>query len=283
MRILLTGAGGQLGWDLREALNAHELHAFDHQGLDVADRGAVLAAAGRIKPEWIINAAAYNEVDGAEEEEARAFAVNGAGPGFLAEGARQVQARLLHVSTDYVFDGRKGGAYTEDDVPYPLSVYGRSKLEGERRVLASGVPGCILRTAWLYGRHGKNFVKAIRAAVPRGGPLRVVADQFGSPTATADLAVAIVALIETRAHGIFHVVNSGACSRYEFARAIVRGSVEVVPIRSADAGRRAPRPANSSLRSVRWISTGLASLRPWESALSAFLDTLGDISTLGES
>jgi dTDP-4-dehydrorhamnose reductase len=283
MRVLLTGAGGQLGWDLREALNAHELHAFDHQGLDVADREAVLAAAGRIKPEWIINAAAYNEVDGAEEEEARAFAVNGAGPGYLAEAAAQVKARLLQVSTDYVFDGRKGEAYTEDDVPHPLSVYGRSKLEGERRVLASGVPACILRTAWLYGRHGKNFVKAILAAVPRGRPLRVVADQVGSPTATADLAGTIGALIETRVEGLFHVVNAGACSRYEFARAIVQGSVEVVPISSAEAGRRASRPANSSLRSVRWVGTGLASLRPWESALSAFLDTVGDISTLRET
>jgi dTDP-4-dehydrorhamnose reductase len=182
-----------------------------------------------------------------------------------------VGASLVHISTDYVFDGSKGSPYTEDDVPNPLSVYAESKYEGERRVLGSGASACVLRTAWLYGRHGKNFVKAILAAAAKGGPLKVVADQVGSPTATADLAQAIAQLLQTPARGLFHVANAGACSRFEFAQAIVRGSVEVFPIGTPQAARPAPRPANSSLVSVRWQQSGQAPLRSWQLALSSFL------------
>jgi dTDP-4-dehydrorhamnose reductase len=131
----------------------------------------------------------------------------------------------------------------------------------------------VLRTAWLYGRHGKNFVKAIRGAAAKGGPLKVVADQVGSPTSTADLAAAIAALMRTPATGLYHVVNAGACSRFEFARAIVGDRVEVLPITTAEAARPAPRPANSSLTSIRWASTELPPLRSWQAALEAYLQT----------
>jgi dTDP-4-dehydrorhamnose reductase len=271
MRILLTGAGGQLGRDLQESLTGHDLKAFDHAGLDVADREAVLLCVQQVRPEWIINAAAFNDVDGAETLAEAAFAVNGAGPGHLAEAAVVVGASIVHISTDYVFDGSKGSPYTEDDVPNPLSVYARSKYEGEQRVLESGASACVLRTAWLYGRHGKNFVKAILAAAARGGPLRVVVDQVGSPTATADLAQAIALLLPTPARGLFHVANAGACSRFEFAQAIVHGSVEVLPITTAEAARPARRPGNSSLTSVRWQESGFRPLSGWRSALGNFL------------
>jgi dTDP-4-dehydrorhamnose reductase len=271
LRILITGANGQLGHDLADVLAAEELYPFDHRGLDIADAAAVEETVGRLKPQWVLNAAAFNDVDGAERNEAAAFAVNARGPEQLAAAAARVAARLIHVSTDYVFDGRKGSAYDEDDRPNPLSVYGRSKREGERRVLASGAPACVLRTAWLYGRHGKNFVKAIQAAAARGGPLKVVSDQVGSPTSTADLAVAIAALMGTPAAGLYHVVNAGACSRFEFARAIVGDQVDVLPITTTEAARPAPRPANSALTSIRWASTGIAPLRSWEAALDAFL------------
>jgi dTDP-4-dehydrorhamnose reductase len=271
MRILLTGAGGQLGRDLQKSLNGHDLRAFDHTGLDVADREAVLRKVQQVRPQWIINAAAFNDVDGAETMTKAAFAINGAGPGHLAEAAAVVGASIVHVSSDYVFDGTKGTAYTEDDTPNPLSVYARSKFEGERRVLESGVSACVLRTAWLYGVHGKNFVRAILAAATKGGPLKVVADQIGSPTATADLARAIAQLIQTPARGLFHAANSGACSRFEFAQAIVRGSVEVLPITTAQAARRAQRPPNSALVSVRWKRAGLTPLRSWQLALDGFL------------
>jgi dTDP-4-dehydrorhamnose reductase len=271
MRVLITGAGGQLGHDLIAALSNEELHPFDHAALNVADAAAVANAVDHIKPQWIINAAAFNDVDGAEHNEAAAFASNAQGPAHLAAGAERVGARLIHISTDYVFDGRKGSPYDEDDRPNPLSVYARSKYEGEKAVLAYSAAACVLRTAWLYGHHGKNFVKAIQAAAARGGPLRVVADQVGSPTSTADLAAAIVKLMRTAAAGLFHVVNAGACSRYEFARAIVGDAVEVVPITSAEAARPARRPPNSSLVSARWGSTGIAPLRSWQDALDAYL------------
>jgi dTDP-4-dehydrorhamnose reductase len=279
---LLTGAGGQLGHDLEETLRDHELRAYDHAGLDVADRDAVLREVERVRPECIINAAAFNDVDGAETAAEAAFAVNGAGPGFLAAAAKGVGASMVHISTDYVFDGSKGSAYTEADTPNPLSVYGKSKYEGERRVLESGASVCVLRTAWLYGHHGKNFVKAILYAATKGGPLRVVADQVGSPTATADLAQAIGQLITTPARGLFHVANVGSCSRFEFAQAIVRGKVKVLAITSADAARPARRPADSSLVSIKWPRIGIMTLPSWQVALDKFLGGTLDYPQFGD-
>src|SRR2546427_2075990 len=272
MVILLAGAGGQLGRALQPALAGTDLHPFAHRQLDITDAGAVEAAVERVRPDWVINAAAFNDVDGAEQAEDQACAVNAAGAGNLAEAAARVGAAILHVSTDYVFDGAKGSPYTEDDQPNPLSVYARSKYEGEQRVRASGASACVVRTAWLYGWQGKNFVKAILAAAERGGPLRVVADQVGSPTATRDLAEAIAGLIQRpSARGLFHVVNAGACSRLEFARAIVGGRVAVEPITTEQSGRPARRPAYSALSSSRWPATGLPALSGWEAALERFL------------
>jgi len=273
VRILVTGAGGQLGCELVAILREDDVHALDHRTLDITNEAAVVATVRQIRPECIINAAAFNDVDGAETAEPAAFMANAEGPANLAGAAAGIDAALIHVSTDYVFDGRKGKPYTEDDRPNPISVYGRSKYEGERRVLESKGRTCVLRTAWLYGKYGRNFVKAIRNAASTGRPLKVVADQVGSPTAVADFAEAIARLIRTPARGLFHVVNDGACSRYEFAKAIVRGAVQVTPISSAEAGRPAPRPENSSLISLRWPAVGIPPLRSWQAALNAFLDS----------
>jgi dTDP-4-dehydrorhamnose reductase len=272
MRVLVTGANGQLGRELLGVLSNEEVHGRDHRALDISNGAAVMAAVREIRPQWVINAAAFNDVDGAEMAEDEAFAVNARGPLNLAGAAADVNAGLIHISTDYIFDGTKGSPYTEDDQPNPLGLYGRSKYQGERWVLESRASACVLRTAWLYGTHGKNFVKAILDAASKGKPLRVVADQVGSPTSVEDLASAINGLIRTPARGLFHVVNAGACSRFEFAKAIVRGAVDVHPITTAEAARPAPRPANSSLVSVRWRSLGLPSLRTWQAALDAFLD-----------
>src|ERR1700694_5250779 len=275
MIILLAGAGGQLGRDLQPALRGAQLHPFDHRQLDIADARAVNAAVDRVHPDWIINAAAFNDVDGAEQAPDQAFAVNVVGAGNLADAAPRAGSAIVHISTDYVFDGAKGAPYTEDDRPNPLSVYARTKYEGEQRVLASGASACVLRTAWLYGWQGKNFVKAILAAAERGGPLRGVADQVGRPTATRALSEAIAGLIGQGAgsaqRGLFHVVNSGACSRFEFAKAIVGGRVEVQPMTTAEAARLAPRPTYSALTSPRWPATGLPALSSWEVALERFL------------
>ena len=275
MRILVTGAGGQLGRELMEVLASHELHGRDHRALDIANREAVVQTVEQVRPSWVINAAAYNDVDGAETATELAFAVNGSGPGYLAEAAARVGADMVHISTDYVFDGRKGSPYNELDRADPLSVYGRSKYEGELQVQSAHPSACVLRTAWLYGEYGKNFVRAILKAAEGGGPLKVVADQVGSPTWTRHLVQAIGELIETPARGLFHVVNAGACSRFEFARAIVQGRVEVLPIRADEAARPAPRPANSSLVSVRWEAAGLRPLPAWERALMEYLDDEG--------
>ena len=273
MRILITGAGGQLGHDLMAVLAADDLKATDLAHLDITNRAAVVSAVAEFRPDWIINSAAYNDVDGAESAQDEAFAINAYGPGNLADAAAEAGVKLVHISSDYVFDGRKGSAYTEEDEPNPLNMYGRSKREGELRVLNSRASACVLRTAWLYGLNGKNFVKAILNAAKRGEPLKVVADQIGSPTSSSDLAHAISSLIRTPARGLFHVVNAGACSRFEFAKAIVRGSVRVDPITTAEDGRRAHRPLYTALASVRWEATGLAPLRPWEAALDDFLES----------
>ena len=272
MRILVTGAHGQLGQDLLSLLRDDEVHPTDFAHLDISDRAAVDALVRELRPEWIINVAAFNDVDGAEAMEAQAFAVNAVGPGNLADAAAGVGAGLVHISSDFVFDGTKGSPYTEDDRPNPLSVYARSKYEGERRVLNSRASACVLRTAWLYGMHGKNFVKAILERAKQRLPLEVVADQVGSPTYTRDLADAISRVIRTPARGLFHVTNAGACSRFELAKAIVRGAVEVQPITTAESGRRARRPANAALTSVRWEAAGLPPLRSWQAALNDFLD-----------
>ena len=274
MRILLTGAGGQLGHELVDVLAQDEVHAFDHRSLDISDRQAVTTTVDRVRPAWVINAAAYNDVDAAEGDPERAFAVNAAGAGYLAEAAAHAGAEVVHISTDYVFDGRKGAPYIETDQPDPLSVYGRSKYEGELRVLDSAASACVLRTAWLYGAQGTNFVLSILAAAKDSGPLRVVADQVGSPTWTRHLAGAISALIRSPARGLFHVANGGACSRFEFAQAIVGRAIEVRRITSAEAARRAPRPANSALASVRWEAAGFSPLPDWRTALREFLGEL---------
>ena len=271
MRVLITGAGGQLGGDLKEVLAAEEVHGFSHRELDVANRAAVFAAVESIRPAVVINGAAFNDVDGAQTAAEQAFAVNGAGPGHLADAASRTGARLIHISTDYVFDGTKGAPYTEDDQANPLSVYARSKYEGELRVLGSSANACVLRTAWLYGRHGRNFVKSIQAAAAGGGPLKVVSDQRGSPTSTADLARAIQALLATGVTGLFHAVNQGSCSRFEFAQAIVANRVPIHPITTQEANRPAPRPINSSLVSARWGQAGLPPFRTWQAALADFL------------
>lgn len=270
MRLLITGADGQLATDLRGVLQGEVYPARRHD-LDITDRDEVFRRLEQIRPAWVINAAAYNDVDGAETDAEHAFAVNGRGPGNLAEAAAVSGASIVHISTDYVFDGEKGSAYTEDDAPNPINAYGRSKREGEMRVLASGASACVIRTAWLYGRHGTNFVKTVLAASKAGKPLRMVTDQVGSPTWTVDLANAIVALMNSPARGLFHVTNAGACSRYEQAKAILGTTANLVPITSKESHRPTRRPTNSSLTSTRWSAAGFTPLPAWQDALARFL------------
>lgn len=279
MRVLVTGAGGQLGADLASRLAGHEAVLLDHETLDVTDPVAVEGVLTSTGPEVVIHAAAWTDVDGCETDPARARAAN-------VEGTRNVagaagDAFVIVISTDYVFDGAAGRPYVETDPTNPLQVYGSTKLEGEQAARAETPSLAIARTAWLYGARtatgaaARNFVAAILGAAERG-PLDVVDDQVGSPTWTADLAEAVVALAERRVPGTFHVANAGAVSRYDFARAIVelagRDPGIVRPVATTDAAQRpAARPAYAPLDGVAWRDAGFEALPHWRDALERAL------------
>ena len=262
MRVLVTGAGGQLGRDVVEAfsLAGDDVAACDHATLDVADRDRVLQVVGATAPDAVVHAGAWTDVDGCEGDADRAYSVNAMGTRHVAEAARLVGARVCYVSTDYVFDGTAARPYTEWDETNPLSVYGRSKLAGEAVL---GPADTVVRTSWVCGRHGRNFVKAILAKAQEGGPLNVVDDQHGCPTFTEDLAGMIRRLVVSRRPGVFHVTNQGATTWYHLARDVVRAAgldIELVqPITTAQMQppRPAPRPASSVLDNAALRLSGI--------------------------
>jgi dTDP-4-dehydrorhamnose reductase len=272
--VLLTGAGGQLGRAVQRAFSRHEVVGRTHAELDVADAAAVGAALDAQRPELLLNAAAYNAVDAAEDDPAAAFRANAEGPRSLALATVERGVALLHVSTDYVFDGAKAAPYDERDLPNPLSVYGRSKLAGEEAVRGANPRHYVVRTAWLYGPHGPNFALALRAAAARQPELRVVEDQWGSPTYAPHLAAALEALIDSGAFGTHHLAGSGVASRFEWAEALCQALAIATPLRaiaSRDWPARAARPRHSALTSVR--ETGIA-LPPWREGVRALAAAL---------
>ncbi|HEX8976963.1 MAG TPA: dTDP-4-dehydrorhamnose reductase [Solirubrobacteraceae bacterium] len=275
MRILITGAGGMLGHDVGIAAGrrGHETVALSRRELDVGDPRAVDAAISEAAPEVVINCAAWTDVDGAEAEYAAALAVNGDGPENVGRAAATAGAWTIHLSTDYVFDGRHTEPYLESDETSPMSGYGRSKLAGER-ALARVAPErhTIVRTSWLYGLTGASFPKTILRLGRERESLSVVDDQVGCPTFTGHLAAALVSLAEDAPPlGVLHLAASGQCSWFEFAREIVAGAglvCEVSPCTTAEFPRPAPRPAYSVLRSRR---AGAPVLPHWREGLSEFL------------
>lgn len=270
MRIVITGAAGQLGHDVVEecAESGNEVLLLDRTRLDVTNRIAVMARIGSWRPDAVINCAAYTAVDACETEVDTAFAVNEHGVRHIAQACSDVGAHLVHVSTDYVFDGTLDRPYLEDDTVNPQSVYGRSKLAGE--VAAFAVLGdavTIVRTSWVCGEHGNNMVKLVRRLAPGGGPLAFVSDQIGNPTFTSDLAPALRVLASEQFGGVFHLTNAGAVSWYEFVAEILEASghdrsmVNPITTSELDPPRPAPRPANSVLANDRWAATGHEPLR----------------------
>jgi dTDP-4-dehydrorhamnose reductase len=273
MKILITGANGQLGYELQHVLQDHQLTLLDLPGFDLTQPGVEETIEGA-HADVIIHAAAYTDVDGAEREPDRAMAVNVTGTERVAKAAATVAARLLYLSTDYVFDGRQGVPYRETDQSNPLSAYGRSKLEGERRALACCPNTLIIRTAWLYGAHGKNFVKTIMRLASEQPELRVVADQRGSPTHAGDLASAIRRILGTNLRSIVHATGAGNCTWFEFAREIVSlmgSSVRVVPISTAESKRAAQRPLYAVLENRVLAGHGIT-LPHWKDAISRFMN-----------
>lgn len=285
MKILLTGSAGQLGRELVRSLAClGEVVACDRRALDLGDADALRSVLRATKPSVVVNAAGYTAIDRAESEPAAAAAVNGLAPGILAEEAKRCGALLVHYSTDYVFDGAKGAPYTEDDAPAPLSAYGRSKLAGERAIAAVAGRHLILRTGWVFGLHGANFIKTILRLARERDELRVVADQCGAPTWTRHLADATALLLARRdaAEGLFHVAAAGEATWHGYAEAIVAtaaaaGLIEraphVLPIATADYPLPARRPADSRLDCRRLARDCGIALPDWRTGLA---DCLAD-------
>ena len=273
MKLLVTGAAGMLGRDvLLAAGNAgHDVVGYGRAELDITKPEALSRKLDLERPDVVINCAAWTDVDGAEDAEEAAFAVNGAGAGNVAAAASEVEARILHVSTDYVFDGAKGAPYVESDQPAPLSAYGRTKLAGEEAVVAANKRHFVVRSAGLYGLGGRNFVDTMLRLAQQQNEVTVVRDQIGSPTYTWHLAYGIVRLIEGIEHGIHHMAAAGQCSWYEFAREIFeQAKVEcrVLSITSEEFAAAAPRPAFSALVSQREHAIRLPS---WQDGLAGYL------------
>ncbi len=289
-KILLTGKTGQVGSELAVALAPlGTVFACDRRALDLADPAAITATVRKIRPDIIVNAAAYTAVDRAESEPALAMAVNGIAPGILAEEAARLGAVLVHYSTDYVFDGVKQGPYAEDDAPNPLNVYGRSKLAGERAMQASAAKYLILRTSWVYGATGRNFLVTILRLAAERAELKVVNDQIGAPTWCRDIASATCAILtrltsaggaESGAvKGIYNLSAQGSASWYEFAAAILANAsaaaakqrAKLVPIPASEYPAAAARPRNSLLNHDKLRRTLGIELPHWLTSLKACL------------
>ncbi len=290
MRIIVTGAQGQVGWELthRAVAMGHDVLAWDLAELDITDAAAVDQALDASNADVAINAAAYTAVDKAEQEPELAFAVNRDGPAHLAAACARSRIPLLHISTDYVFDGRKTGPYTEDDPVAPLGVYGQSKLEGDEAVRRLLSRHLILRVSWVFGAHGHNFVKTILRLAREREELRVVADQRGCPTYAGDIVDVLLELagrmadIDARDNwGTYHYCGEPATTWHGFASAIVEQARireplkvrAVTPINTSDYPTPAARPANSVLDSARLTTCFGIRPRPWREGLAAMLST----------
>ncbi len=277
MKILLTGRDGQVGWELARLLPAiGDVAAFTRAELDLADPASIVDRVRAVKPDVIVNAAAYTAVDRAETDKEQAMLVNAAGPGFLAAEAQQRGALLVHYSTDYVFDGTKAAPYVETDPTHPLSVYGESKLAGERAIQAIGGRHLILRTSWVYAARGRNFLLTMLKLGREKPQLRVVDDQRGAPTWARDIASTTVELLKARseASGVYHLTAGGATTWCGFAREIFRIAgiaTPVEPISTAEYPTPARRPANSVLSNEKMKNTFKVSLPSWGESLERCL------------
>ncbi len=270
--VAVTGAAGQLGIDVCRAFDpTHDVVALDRAALDIGDRGMVLGTIGSVRPDLVVNCAAWTAVDACESEPDRAYRDNALGARHVAEACRRFDAHLVHVSTDYVFDGTQPEPYTEWDTPAPASVYGASKLAGEREI----DPGfTVVRSAWVVGPHGANMVKTVLRLLDTMPVLRFVSDQRGCPTFTGDLAGILRQLAVERRPGLFHATNQGAVSWYDFVREVVAAAgedpsrVEAIVTADLDPPRPAPRPANSVLDNAALRLSGVPLLRDFREPLA---------------
>lgn len=285
MRLLVTGSTGQLGFEVLRAFyeTGHEVIVPVRRELDFLKPDEVADRVRRFQADWVINCAAYTQVDRAESEQEQAFVINRDSPAQIAAAVAGYGGRLLHVSTDFVFDGKQSRPYREEDDARPLGVYGRSKWEGEQAVRAALPEAIILRTAWVYGVHGHNFVKTILRVAREGKPLKVIDDQFGSPTWAHDIAGAIRALVQHRASGTYHYTSAGSTSWHGFASAILAGATEAGFVLETDSAEAIPtsgyqtparRPVYSVLDTGRIQSLLTAPIPHWRESLNRMLKEL---------
>jgi dTDP-4-dehydrorhamnose reductase len=278
LKIAVTGAGGLVG----RAVTIHcvaqsdEVHAFDRRALDITDAAAANSRLSDLKPDVVFNCAAWTDVDGCESDPNRAERANALGPQLLAATCREIDALLITISTDYVFDGARNGFYTQRDHPNPISVYGRFKLEGERRAQTANARTIVVRSGYIFGAGGTNFLSTVLDRARRGERLKAISDMSGTPTYAPDLAARLRELAESDLPGIYHVVNTGDGASFEtFARtAFEIGGVDPALLASttlAELNRPAPRPRNSRLRCLLSEAVGLAPLRGWQAALEDFV------------
>ncbi len=274
MRILITGANGQLGTALQQELTDHTLHGIDLPDYDISKRGQMAAEISAFAPDIVINAAAYTNVDGCAENFPLAYSANSLGPHNLALLCQQHDIALLHVSTNEVFPGeRENGGYYEWDTPRPINPYGNSKAAAEFHIRAIHPKHYIVRTAWLYAAQGRNFIHTMLKYGGERGAVRVVTDEVGNPTYCGDLAAAIHQLIQTEQYGTYHFVNEGACSRWAFAQEIFRLAgleVDNAPITSAEFERKSTPPPHCALYNTAGAAIGIT-LRPWQEALAEYI------------
>lgn len=285
--VAIVGANGQLGTDCRRAFEEEgfAVRGLDHDELDIADEGEVRRVIGELRPDVIVNTAAMHNVEACEGDPARAFEVNGIGARNLAIAAEEGGGRLVHISTDYVFDGAKSGAYTEADTPRPLNVYGNTKLSGEFFVLAESSKGVVVRTSALYGQSpcrakgGLNFVRLMLKLARERGEVKVVQDEYVSPTNTLHLARQLVEVARSLEVGVFHATSTGECSWFDFADAIFTltgTSTRLLPASSTDFPAKVRRPPYSVLENARLQSAGIDRMPHWRDSLSAFLQEIGE-------
>jgi len=280
LKILITGAKGQLGAELENLLKSkHEVIGLSHQELDVADYVRVQEAICGNSPDFVIHCAAYTDVDGCELNPERAYTMNAFGTQNVAIACEKCGATIVYISTDYVFDGEKGEPYIEFDKANPINIYGKSKYAGEQFIASFCKKYYIVRTAWLFGKFAKrNFVKTVLGLVGDKKEIKVVCDQVGSPTNTYDLSLAIEELIKSDRYGLYHITNEGEVSWYQFTKLILDyreiSDVQVIPITSDELDRPANRPSYSVLRNFCLEKSGLFEMRNFEEALKEYLSSL---------
>lgn len=276
MKVLVTGVKGQLGYDVVKDLEkrGHQPIGVDRDEMDLMDNEAIRTFIMNLRPEAIIHCAAYTAVDKAEEEVETCYQINAEAVKVISECAKELDVKLIYISTDYVFDGTKEGEYVETDLPNPINVYGASKLKGEQYVQTLLEKYYIVRISWVFGVNGNNFIKTMRRLGSERDELNIINDQVGSPTYTADLAPLLVDMMETDKYGIYHATNEETCSWYEFANEIFKQSgieVKTNPITTDQYPTAAKRPMNSRMSKAKLKANGFNLLPNWQAALSNYL------------